>query len=201
LSGMALGFSIAAPPGPVAALSAEEVVSRGWGSGWLVMLGATAADAVFFVLTYYGVARMVTPWDRGVLFVVGGGLLLYLALTTVRRAARPPTGSSFSSSGRWASSPTRRFPFLAGLSVGLTSPFQLGWWLAVGAGMVSDFGGTVAIGFFVGILSWTVAFTALVRAGVRKYQRLSPAIAYASAAIMVGFAAWFLVEGLLTVVP
>ena|SRR5271163_3753039 len=161
------------------------------------MLGATAADGIFFVVTYYGVARLVTPQERGVLFVLGGVLLLYLALATVRRAVRLPSGS-LSTSGRWTSSPLRRSPFLLGISVGLTNPFQLGWWVAVGAGMVADFGGTVAVGFFVGIISWTVAFTSLVHAGVRKYQRLAPAIAYGSAAIMVGFAAWFLVEGLLT---
>ena len=199
LSGAALGFSIAAPPGPVSALSAQQVASRSWAAGWLLMLGATAADGIFFVLTYYGVARLVTAEERGVLFVVGGALLLYLALATVRRAVRLPWGS-LSGSSRWTSSPVRRSPFLLGLSVGLTNPYQLAWWVAVGAGMVADFGGTVAIGFFVGIVSWTLAFTTLVHAGVRRYQRLAPAIAYASAAIMVGFAAWFLVEGLLTVV-
>jgi len=198
LSGVALGVSIAAPPGPVTALSAQQVVSRSWSAGWLVMLGATAADGVFFVLTYYGVARLVTVGERGALYLIGGVLMLYLALTIVRRAVRLPAGS-LPSSGRWSSSSVRRFPFLLGLSVGLTSPFQLGWWVAVGAGMVAEYGVTVAAGFFVGILAWTVAFTALVHSGVRKYQRLAPAIAYGSAAIMVGFAAWFLVEGLLTV--
>jgi uncharacterized membrane protein len=64
--------------------------------------------------------------------------------------------------------------------------------------MVADFGASVAVGFFVGILSWTVIFTALVDAGVRRYRRLAPVIAYASAAIMVGFGVWFLVVGLLT---
>jgi len=165
------------------------------------MLGATAADGIFFVLTYYGVARLVTPGERGILFILGGALMLYLALSTVRMAARQHVGSSLSSSGRWSSSPMRRSPFALGLAVGLTNPYQLGWWVAVGAGMVSDFGGGVAVGFFVGIVSWTVVFTVLVYKGVRRYQRLSPVIAYASAAIMVGFGAWFLVEGFLATLP
>ena len=67
--------------------------------------------------------------------------------------------------------------------------------------MVADFGASVAVGFFVGILSWTVFVTALVHEGVRRYQRLAPLIAYASAAIMVGFGAWFLVVGLLSTIP
>jgi len=198
LSGAALGFSIAAPPGPVTAMSAQQVVTRSWLAGWLVMLGATAADAIFFVLTYYGVATLVTPEERGLLFVLGGVLLLYLAFSIVKKARRLESGPSPSRSDRWSSSSMRKFPFLLGLSMGLTNPYQLGWWVAIGAGMVSDFGGGVAVGFFVGILSWTVIFTAFVHEGVTRYQRLSPPIAYASAAIIVTFGLWFLGVGLLT---
>ena len=147
LSGVALGFSIAAPPGPVTALSAQLVVSRSWLSGWLVFLGATVADGVFFVLTYYGVARLVTTGERGVLFVLGGLLLLYLAFLTVRTAGRRDAGSLPPKSNRWSSAAARRSPFLLGLSIGLTNPYQLGWWVAVGAGMVADFGASVALGW------------------------------------------------------
>ena len=164
------------------------------------MLGATAADAIFFVLTYYGVARVVTPGERGLLFVLGGVLMLYLALSTLRTARHPEVGRSLSRSGRWSSSPAGRSPFLLGLLVGLTNPYQLGWWVAIGAGMVADFGASVAVGFFVGIISWTLVFTAAVHAGVTRYQRLSPAIAYAAAALMAGFGLWFIGSGLLTTV-
>ena len=161
------------------------------------MLGATVADAIFFVLTFYGVARLVTPGERGALFVLGGVLMLYLALSIIRRARRPETGAV---PNRLSSSSLGRSPFLLGLSMGLTNPYQLGWWIAIGAGMVAEFGGSVAIGFFVGILSWTVIFTAVVHAGVTRYERLSPAIAYGSAALMAAFALWFLAEGLLTTI-
>lgn len=199
LSGAALGFSIAAPPGPVTALAAQQVVSRSWLAGWLVLLGATVADAIFFVLTFYGVARLVTPGERGLLFVVGGALMFYLAFSILRKvrrreAASPPRPD------RLTSSAIGRSPFLLGLSIGLTNPYQLGWWVAIGAGMVADFGGGIAAGFFVGILSWTAIFTAMVHAGVRRYERLSPIIAYASAAIMAGFGLWFLSLGLLTTI-
>jgi threonine/homoserine/homoserine lactone efflux protein len=201
LSGVALGFSIAAPPGPITALSAQQVVSRSWLSGWLVTLGATAADGIFFVLTYFGVARLVTPVERGVLFVLGGVLMLYLAISIARKAGRLGGGTSVARSEEdWSASRARRSPFVLGLSVGLTNPYQLGWWIAIGAGMVADYGGSIAVGFFVGILTWTLIFTALVHAGVTRYQRLSPVIAYASAALMAGFGLWFLATGLLTTV-
>jgi threonine/homoserine/homoserine lactone efflux protein len=163
------------------------------------MLGATVADGVFFVLTYYGVARVVTPGERGALFVLGGALMLYLAFSTVKKAGRSDGGAPISRANRWSSS-LDRSPFLLGLSIGVTNPYQLGWWIAVGASMVADFGASVAVGFFVGILSWTVVFTTLVHEGVRRYQRLAPVIAYASAAVMIGFGSWFLIVGLLTIV-
>ena len=194
MSGVVLGFSIAAPPGPVTAMAAQQVVRRSWLSGWLVMLGATVADGAFFLLTYYGVARLVTSLEKDYLFLLGAALLAYLAVSTVTQVkrsasaplptARPPPSMA-------------RYPFALGLTMGLTNPFQLAWWVAVGAGMIADFGVSVAAGFFIGILAWTLIFTLTVNAGVLRYQRLAPLIAYVSAAIMVGFGAWFLVVGLL----
>ncbi len=199
LSGVALGFSIAAPPGPVTAFAAQQVVSRSWLSGWLVMLGATVSDGVFFMLTYFGVARLVTPGERDFLFILGGLLMLYLAASILRGTRRRRALSSSQRPDRWSSSPIRRHPFLLGLTMGLTNPYQLGWWIAIGAGMVAEFGGSIAAGFFIGIVSWTVVLTWTVHASVRRYERLSPLIAYASAAIMGAFGLWFLGVGLLTI--
>jgi len=198
LSGVALGFSIAAPPGPVTALAAQQVVARSWLSGWLVLLGATAADGIFFALTFYGVTRFVGPALRSILFAIGGVLMLYLAASTVRNARGRERGTPLPRGGRWTSS--GKSPFLAGLTIGLTNPFQLAWWVAIGAGMVAEFGSSVAVGFFVGILSWTLIFSAAVHAGVTRYERLAPLVSYASAAIMAGFGLWFLGAGVLTAV-
>src|SRR6266850_2392176 len=120
LSGALLGFSIAAPPGPVTALSAQQVASRSWLAGWLVLLGATVADGIFFAVTFYGVARFASPALRSILFVVGGVLMLYLAVSTARTARRPKSSALLSRHGRWASS--SRSPFLLGISIGLTNP-------------------------------------------------------------------------------
>ncbi len=198
LTGAALGFSIAAPPGPVTAMAAQQVVSRSWLAGWLVLLGATASDMVFFVLTYVGVTRFVTPPVKDVLFVAGGALMLYLAFSILTRPKWRTIDSSIARSARWTA--MRRFPFFLGLSIGLTNPFQLGWWIAVGVGMVEDFGLSVVAGFFVGIVSWTLIFSSLVHAGVRRYERLAPLIAYGAATVMVGFGLWFIGLGLLSTI-
>ncbi len=116
--------------------------------------------------------------------------MLYLALSTVVRFRREPIVSSR------ASPRARGSPFLMGLSIGLTNPYQLGWWIAIGAGMVAEFGGDIAVGFFAGIVGWTLIFTTLVYKGVTRYERLARPIAYASAILMAGFGLWFLAAGI-----
>ncbi|MDA4134867.1 MAG: LysE family translocator, partial [Thaumarchaeota archaeon] len=152
LTGAVLGVSIAAPPGPVNAAATYQV-TRSWLAGWLTLLGATTADAVFFVLTYFGLTSLRASGEaRDLLFVVGGVFTLYFAYSTLRQAKAMP-----------ASGPARggRFPYLLGLTIGLTNPFQLAWWIAVGIGMVSTFGLSIVAGFFVGIIAWTLFFSTI----------------------------------------
>ncbi|MDG6966925.1 MAG: LysE family transporter [Nitrososphaerota archaeon] len=194
-AGIALGFSIAAPPGPVTALSVQRAASRSWFSGWLVSLGATVADGAFFAVTYLGMGRLLSAELRGALFVPGGVLMLYLALSTARRtAARAGAPPDVPRGQSWT-----RSPFLAGLSMGLTNPYQLGWWVAVGGGMVSEYGGGIAAGFFAGIFIWTLALAVAVHASARRYRLVAPYVSYASAALMGCFGAWFLWSGLTAV--
>ena len=90
VSGVILGISIAAPPGPVNAAAAYQV-TRSWLAGWLTLLGATTADGIFFVLTYFGLTALIASGEvREVLFVAGGALMLYLAYSTLRSARDPP---------------------------------------------------------------------------------------------------------------
>lgn len=120
---------------------------------------------------------------RDLLFVVGGVFTLYFAYSTLRQAKAMP-----------ASGPARggRFPYLLGLTIGLTNPFQLAWWIAVGIGMVSTFGLSIVAGFFVGIIAWTLFFSTILRVGLTRYRRIYPVLVYVSGAILVLFGLWFL---------
>ncbi len=183
LSGMALGVSIAAPPGPVNAAATFQV-TKSWMAGWLTLLGATAADGIFFVLTYFGLTTLIANGEaRDLLFVVGGAFMLYLAYSTLKLAKDKPK-----------SGPVRggRYPFFLGLTIGITNPFQLAWWIAVGVGMVSTFGLSIVAGFFAGIVAWTLFFSTLLRAGLTRYQSVYPVLVYVSGAILLGFGVWFL---------
>jgi threonine/homoserine/homoserine lactone efflux protein len=81
LAGVVFGLALAAPPGPMNAVIAEESVVRGWLSGFTAGLGAMTADAVFCALTLLGVVGIVerAPAVRGVMVGIGGLLMLYFA--------------------------------------------------------------------------------------------------------------------------
>lgn len=178
---MILGISIAAPPGPVNAAAAYQI-TRSWFAGWSLYLGATTADGIFFLLTYFGFTALIASGEvRDLLFVLGGCFMLYLAFVTLESAKSEPKAAK--KAGR---------PYLLGLTIGLSNPFQLAWWIAVGIGMISTFGLSIIFGFFTGIVAWTLLFSSLLRAGISRYREVYPYIVYVSGAILAAFGLWFL---------
>ena len=147
-------------------------------------LGALTADVTFFLITFYGLTRAIVGNEIGTaLFAVGGLIMLFMAFSTFRQA-RSKAGMK---TGRQT-----RFPYLIGLSIGLTNPFQIGWWVTVGLGVLATFGLRILVGFFAGISLWFLAYTTSLAWAVSKYYRLYPYITYASAIALAAFGLWFL---------
>ena len=59
IAGIIFGIALAAPPGPMNAIIAEESVLRGWSAGFYAGLGAMFADVIFFLLAVIGVVSFV----------------------------------------------------------------------------------------------------------------------------------------------
>ncbi|GAA0308943.1 LysE family translocator [Halarchaeum salinum] len=197
VAGVALGLSLAAPPGPMNALIAQESVHRGWRAGFRAGLGAMTADGCFFVLAYAGVVTFIrhAPTLQTAMKAVGGLLLCYFAYGAAKSAhegvADTEAGAGF------------RKTFLAAL----TNPIQVVWWLTAGIalldpGTVSAFGYTIAVtngvltvlGFFCGILVWITGFPALLRVAGDRVDAFERVVGYGSAAVLCIFGAWFLVD-------
>jgi threonine/homoserine/homoserine lactone efflux protein len=89
LRGLIIGFSIAAPVGPIGVLCIRRTLAEGRASGLVSGLGAATADAIYgciagFGLTFIsGILISQQVWLR----LVGGGFLCYLGLKTF--LARP----------------------------------------------------------------------------------------------------------------
>ncbi len=208
LAGMVFGLAIAAPPGPMNAVIAEESVLRGWLSGVWAGLGALAADACFFVLAVVGVVAVVerVPAVRGVAFAVGGLLMLYFAYGAARGANDEHEGVTGERRG-----------FAKAFALAITNPYQVVFWLTVGVGMLEpgtidvleplsgDLAGVVVVatgspalvvGFFAGIAAWVVGFPTTLVAVERRLTGVGSTVAYASALVLAGFGVAFLGEAL-----
>lgn len=253
-AGAVFGLALAAPPGPMNAVIAEESVLRGWLAGFKAGLGAGLADVAFFLLAALGVVGFVQqyPTVQGVLFGVGGLLMLYFAYgaamgarstfapesvdpvdgTTAdpeaagaadfetAGAADPEAAASADPETAGAADPTAHDAtgFQRAFVLALTNPYQILFWLTIGVGLLDPgsldvlamtpyvgdaLGGVLVVetgsavlvvGFFSGIALWLLSFpAALVTAG-RKVESFAPVVAAASALVLGGFGAVYLLE-------
>ena len=218
LAGTLFGLALAAPPGPMNAIIAEESVVRGWTAGFRAGLGAMLADAIFFVLTLAGVVAVIDRLSgvRPALYLAGGALMLYFAIGAIDEAR---AATSFTDGGRTAASGFRKT-----FALSLTNPYQIGFWLTVGVGLLEP--GTLdvlsyapavgqalegvlvvqtgspalLVGFFAGIALWIVAYPGALVAAGRRVDAFAPAVAALSAVVLVGFGLLFLVLGTLRIV-
>jgi threonine/homoserine/homoserine lactone efflux protein len=204
VGGVIFGLALAAPPGPMNAVIAEESALRGWWSGLFAGLGAMSADFVFFLLSVVGVATVITetPGLRRAMVAGGGLLMLWFAYGAVSDA------SAFSSASTDGEATGESRGFRKAFALALTNPYQVAFWLTVGVGLLQP--GTVdvlsylptvgtelsgllvirtghpvlLVGLFAGIGVWITTFPAAIVAARRRVERLAPAIAWASAAVL-----------------
>ena len=203
LAGVALGLSLAAPPGPMNAIIAEESVLRGWRAGFRAGLGAMSADACFFVLALAGVVTVVRDATvvRGALLGLGGLLMLYFAYGAAADANEAFGGEASASetvTDGGASGEDSK-GFRKAFVLALTNPYQIIWWLTAGVGLldpgtftIDALGGLavstgspiIVVGFFGGIAVWITGFPgALVTAG-RRVDSFAPIVAGLSALVL-----------------
>jgi threonine/homoserine/homoserine lactone efflux protein len=154
-AGIVFGVALAAPPGPMNAIIAEESVIRGWLSGFTAGLGAMTADFCFFLLALFGVVTFVrnAPTVRGLMILAGGLLMLYFAYGAVEDAraqfvadggvpadsgADDPDGNAlaagFGASAAGDAETGRGFRKAFVLAI--TNPYQIAFWLTVGVGLL-----------------------------------------------------------------
>lgn len=200
--GFGLGLSLAAPPGPIAALAAERTVHRGFLPGVVVMLGATTGDGTHALLMALGVMPLIggLPVVRALLTVGGAVLMAWFAWGAWRTARRPPRdlGSSApAEGGRFARMGLLPGGFVAGYVLALTSPYNFAWWLGAGTTLFQDYGALVFASFFAGILVWCFVWAGIFVAARGRVRGLVKGVSYASTVFLGAFALRLLFSGLM----
>ena len=154
LKGIILGFSIAAPVGPIGVLCIRRTLAHGRLTGFLSGLGAATADTCYgaaaafgFSLAFAGAAGTeATPYT--VLRIVGGLFLLYLGISTFR--SKPATEAARTTgSGLWSA-------FLSTFFLTITNPLTMLSFAAMFAGLGVAGGSAVmlVVGVFLGSALW-----------------------------------------------
>jgi threonine/homoserine/homoserine lactone efflux protein len=216
VAGAVFGLALAAPPGPMNAIIAEESVLRGWDAGFKAGLGAATADFAFFVLALLGVVAFVErlPVLRAGMVGIGGVLMLYFAYG----AATAATETFRADEGGEAEGESKGFR--KAFMLALTNPYQILFWLTVGVGLLETgridllaeaVGASVAgllvvetgtpallVGLFGGIGIWITGFPAALVAAGQRIDRLAPVVAYLSALLLAGFGIFFLYDATTT---
>ena len=182
LEGMAIGFAVAAPVGPIGVLCIRRTLAEGHASGFVSGLGAATADAAYGSVAALGLTFVTSllvgaeSWLR----LVGGVFLVFLGVRTFlsRPSERPATAGKGDLPGAYAST----------LVLTLANPTTILSFAAIFAGLgAGSMGGdavhamSLVLGVFCGSALWWFVLsgaTSLFRAklsacGLRWVNRIS----------------------------
>jgi L-lysine exporter family protein LysE/ArgO len=166
-NGAIFGLGAAAPIGPINVEMARRALGRSWAAGACLGLGAVSIDVLYACIATAGVhVAGNRPWIYWPIAVAGTLLLIYLGIASLREAARAYRGG-------WAieSAPVPARPlwkvYATGVMMTAANPMTLAFWfgglsssaenMGVGPGQLP----MLAVGVFLGTVSWVLAYSTL----------------------------------------
>jgi threonine/homoserine/homoserine lactone efflux protein len=193
LKGLLVGFSIAAPVGPIGLLCIRRALSAGRMAGFVSGLGAATADALYGVVATLGLTAVTNllieqqHWLR-----LGGGVfLLYLGVATLRAA--PPAGEARArrAENGWAA-------YASTFVLTLTNPMTIisfvGIFAGIGVGASTSGAGAaglLVVGVFLGSAAWwLILSTTAGWLGARLQSGGLRIVNIVSGAVIAAFGAW-----------
>lgn len=194
IKALVIGFSIAAPVGPIGLLCVQRSLKRGFRSGLATGLGAATADALYGVLGAVGITGVAlsAPSLAMLLKVVGGAFLMWLAWGIARDALKPKHAAVVAAS----TAVTRDFLTAFGLT--LSNPMTILAFIAIFAALDPLSGepqageamwfGTFSMlaGVFLGSAAWWLCLSGLTAALRRKMSVSLMRVISAMSAVAIG---------------
>ena len=194
--GVAIGFAIAAPVGPIGVLCIRRTLAAGMPIGFVSGLGAAAADALYAGIATFAlalatayVARVIHP-----LHLIGGAFLLWLGAMTALRAP--------SQSGAAPLPRAYAGAFLSTFALTAVNPATIVSFAAVIAG--AAFGaqppaGLAAVRLVAGVFAGSALWWLVLSTGVGVLRRgltapLARAVNVVSGIVLFAFGVWAIVQ-------
>jgi L-lysine exporter family protein LysE/ArgO len=194
ISYILLGFTLAAPIGPVNAAQLDKGLKYGFLHSWMVGVGAMAADAVFMLLIYFGSAHFLdTPFLKTFLWLFGCFVLTYTGLESMKSASILVSGSV-----RKEESPGKSF--VSGFFMTLSNPISILFWLGIYGSILATAAEKYSTsdllfysaGIFIGITCWDLAMATTASAFNRYLsERLLLVISRGAGLSLIGFGLYF----------
>jgi threonine/homoserine/homoserine lactone efflux protein len=189
LKGVAIGFSIAAPVGPIGVLCIRRTITQGRIAGIISGLGAATADAIYGCVAAFGLTYISTLLisHRFWLQLIGGLFLLYLGEKVIlaKPEVQPVEQKRNNLAGNYASS----------FILTLTNPVTILAFAAIFAGFgLATTGGdyrsalSIILGVFIGSSAWWIVLSIII--GVFREKFTSRGLLWVnriSGIILVGF--------------
>lgn len=168
LKGIILGFSIAAPVGPIGILCIRRTLQFGRFSGLFSGLGAAVADMIYAIIAAFGLTFISNFLVAGQFWLrlIGGGFLLYLGWKTFFAKVSDKT--------KEISHTTFLNDFVSTFFLTITNPMTILSFLAVFAGLgLSSIQGSYfeAAALVVGVFLGSAAWWLLLSEGVTLFRK------------------------------
>ncbi len=163
LKGLLIGFSIAAPVGPIGVLTIKRTLSEGRTSGFVTGMGAAMADTVYGIIAAFGLTAISSFllaqefWIK----LIGGLFLLYLGVKSF--VTKPASkAANVDSKGLFSN-------FISTFFLTVTNPTTILSFLAIFAGLglgttKTDYSSsmTLVLGIFIGSALWWLILSSIV---------------------------------------
>ena len=183
-TGLVLGISMAAPPGPVMTMIMKKSL-RSVTSGFLVGMGAMTADIILLAIVIFLRKIVNLTKFEPITFLLGGIYFIYLALKIGTELKNKNVQESPEN--------IKDFSYFKGLITGILNPMQIGWWLTAGLSILEAEGISPFYFFYVGIVIYVYFLCLLIYRSHKKFQeRVSLFVNVFSVFVLLGFGAYFI---------
>ncbi|MGN7329227.1 LysE family translocator [Bacillus pumilus] len=199
-----LGLSLSAPVGPVNAAQIDRGIKSGFWHAWIFGVGAMAADIVYMLLIYFGVAQLLTaPLVKTFLWLFGFFVLTYTGIESLRKInlqESPKKDGGNTSIGQ---------SFMTGFFISLSNPLSILFWLGIYgsilANTIEKYGASqmlmYSMAIFIGMLIWDFSM-ALLASSFRRYlsERVLHGLSVLAGLSLLGFGAYFGYQGIMALI-
>lgn len=194
-----LGFTLAAPIGPVNSARLDKGIKNGFWHAWIVGAGSMIADGIFMLMVYLGMVHFLeVPIVQIFLWLFGGFILLYSGIEGIVGA-----NSITLADTRGKDSLFRCF--MTGFIMSITSPLSILFWLGIYGSVLAKTAQVNGPGslliyssmIFLGLTLWDILVASLTT-GFRRFLNTHSlkAISIISGLSLVGFGLYFGYQGI-----